>query len=70
MRRTSTGPILMGAALVILIAIFGYFAYQLDRQEKKINSIQATTIDDGSKIEGIVNFINTSISNAQKQTNN
>jgi len=68
MRRTSTGPILIGVALVILIALFGYFAYQLDKQEKKMNTMQATVVDDGTKIEGIVNFINTSI-NAQQTTN-
>ncbi len=68
MRRTSTGPILIGAALVILIAIFGYFGYQLNRQEKKLNALQTTVIDDGSKITEVVNFINTSISNAQQQT--
>lgn len=69
MRRTSTGPILIGVALVILIALFGYFAYQLDKQEKKMNTMQTTVVDDGTKIEGIVNFINTSI-NAQQTTTN
>lgn len=67
MRRTSTGPIFIGVALVILIALFGYFAYQLDKQEKKMTTVQATVVDDGTKIEGIVNFINTSI-NAQQTT--
>lgn len=67
MRKTSSGPILIGAALVILIALFGYFAYQLDRQEKKMATIQTAVINDGAKIDGVVNFINTSISNAQQQ---
>ncbi len=69
MRRTSTGPILIGAALVIVIAIFGYFAYQLDRQEKKMTTIQTAVIEDGGKIEGVVNFINASVNNAQQTTN-
>jgi len=68
MRRTSTGPILIGVALVILVAIFGYFAYQLNQQDKKLNSIQTSVVDDGDKIQSVVNFINTSISNAQSQT--
>lgn len=67
MRRTSSGPILIGVALVILIAIFGYFAYQLSQQDKKLANIQNAVIDDGAKIEGIVNFINASV-NAQQQT--
>lgn len=69
MRRTSSGPIFVVAALVILIAIFGYFGYQLYRQDKKIESLKTTVIDDGNKITSIVNFINTSIANAQQQTN-
>lgn len=68
MRRTSSGPILFGVALVILIAIFGYFGYQLYRQDKKIETIKTAVIDDGNKITSVVNFINSSIANAQ-QTN-
>lgn len=68
MRRTSSGPILFGAALLIIIAIFGYFGYQLYQQDKKIESLKTAVVDDGNKITSIVNFINTSISNAQ-QTN-
>ena len=68
MRRTSTGPILIGVALVILVAIFGYFAYQLNQQNKKMNAIQTAVVDDGDKIQSVVNFINSSISNAQSQT--
>ncbi|MEI6835971.1 MAG: hypothetical protein WCK59_04000 [Candidatus Falkowbacteria bacterium] len=68
MRRTSTGPILIGVALVILVAIFGYFAYQLNQQNKKMNAIQTAVVDDGDKIQSVVNFINASISNAQTQT--
>lgn len=68
MRRTSSGPILFGAALVILIAIYGYFGYQLYRQDKKIETIKTAVVDDGNKITSVVNFINSSIANAQ-QTN-
>lgn len=68
MRRTSSGPILFGVALVILIAIFGYFGYQLYRQDKKIETIKTAVVDDGNKITSVVNFINSSIANAQ-QTN-
>lgn len=67
MRRTSSAPILIGAALLILIAIFGYFGFQLYRQDKKIATIRTAVIDDGNKITSIVNFINASV-NAQ-QTN-
>lgn len=65
MRRTSSGPILIGAALLIIIAIFGYFGYQLYQQDKKIEALKIAAVDDGTKITSIVNFINTSISNAQ-----
>lgn len=70
MRRTSSGPIFVAAALLILIAIFGYFGYQLYRQDKKIEVIRTAVVDDGNKITSVVNFINTSIANAQQQTNN
>lgn len=63
----SSGPILIGAALVILIAIFGYFGYQLDRQEKQLNTLQTAVLDDGAKIQEVVTFINNSLSNAQQQ---
>lgn len=65
MRRTSSAPILIGAALLILIAIFGYFGFQLYRQDKKIETIKTATIDDGNKITSVVNFINASL-NAQQ----
>jgi len=63
----SSGPILIGAVLLILIAIFGYSGYQLDRQEKKLNTLQTAVVDDGAKIQEVVNFINNSLSNAQQQ---
>ena len=65
MRRTSPTPIIIGVVLVILIAIFGYFGYQLHQQDKKIETIKTAVVDDGNKITSVVNFINTSISNAQ-----
>lgn len=67
MRRTSSAPIIIGVALLILIAIFGYFGFQLYRQDKKIEAIKTAVIDDGNKITSVVNFINASL-NAQ-QTN-
>ncbi len=66
MRRTSSAPIFIGVALLILIAIFGYFGYQLYKQDKKIESIKTAVVDDGNKISSVVNFINSSISNAQQ----
>ena len=65
MRRTSSGPILIGMALLILIAIFGYFGFQLYRQDKKIETLKTAVIEDGNKITGVVNFINASV-NAQQ----
>lgn len=66
MRRTSSAPIFIGVALLILIAIFSYFGYQLYKQDKKIESIKTAVVDDGNKISSVVNFINSSISNAQQ----
>lgn len=66
MRRTSSTPVLIGAALLILIAIFGYFGYQLYRQDKKIETIKTAVIEDGNKITSVVNFINSSVANAQQ----
>lgn len=67
MRRTSSSPIIIGAALLILIAIFGYFGFQLYRQDKRIEPIKTAVIDDGNKITSVVNFINSSVS-AQQTT--
>lgn len=66
MRRTSSRPILVIGSLVILIAIFGYFGYQLYRQDKQIESIRTAVIEDGNKINSVVSFINASLSSAQK----
>ena len=66
MRRTSSAPIFIGVALLILIAIFSYFGYQLYKQDKKIATIKTAVVDDGNKITSVVNFINSSISNAQQ----
>ena len=66
MRRTSSGQILIGVALVIIIALFGYFAYQLNKQDKKMTTLQNTIVEDSDKISGVVNFINSSIANAQQ----
>jgi hypothetical protein len=66
MRRTSSAPIFIGVALLILIAIFSYFGYQLYKQDKKIESLKTAVVSDGNKISSVVNFINSSISNAQQ----
>lgn len=68
MRRTSSGPLLIGIGMLIILAIFGYFAFQLYRQDKKIETLKTTVIEDSAKVSSVVNFINSSISNAQ-QTN-
>lgn len=68
MRRTSSGPLLIGIGMLIILAIFGYFAFQLYRQDKKIETLKTTVIEDSTKVSSVVNFINSSISNAQ-QTN-
>lgn len=67
MRRSSSRPIWVIVSLVILIAIFGYFGYRLYRQDKQIESIRTAVVEDGNKINGVVNFINSSLANTGQQ---
>jgi hypothetical protein len=67
--RRSSGPVIFAVALVIVIAIFGYFAYQLHQEDKRIDKVKTAVIDTANKSNSVVNFINSSLANAQKQTN-
>jgi len=64
MKKAFVGPLITIIVLVLLLAMFVYFYIQLNRQDKKIMTIQQTIAEDSSKINSIVNFFNTNL-NAQ-----
>ncbi len=69
MRKNPNSSMMIGVALVILIAIFSYFGYQLYRQEKRMTNIRTVVVEDSNKIATVVNFINQSLANAQANAN-
>jgi len=66
MKKAFVGPLITIIVLVLLLAMFVYFYIQLNRQDKKIMTIQQTIAEDSGKINAIVNFFNT---NPNAQTN-
>lgn len=65
-KEMSLVPFLWILAVVILLAACVYFGWQVNRQQKRLDILTATVNDNTNKISGIVNFINTSLSSAQK----
>ena len=67
MQKSSTGPIMAVLVLVILGALYGYMYYQNNNQEKKINELQNTIVQDSQTVSAVVNFINTSLTQTGQQ---
>ncbi len=66
MKKKLTGPIITIIVLLLLGAMFVYFYISLNRVDKKLTTIQTSTITTSRKIGGIVNFINSKVqTNAQ-----
>lgn len=65
MRKKMNYQAWLGVALVILIGIFSYFGYQLYRQDKKLNELRVTVVENNTQINSLVGFINQSLANAQ-----
>jgi len=61
MQKSSAGPIMAVLVLVILGALYGYMYYQNNSQEKKINELQNTIVQDSQTVSAVVNFINASL---------
>lgn len=66
MKKNSVGPLLAVLVIVVLAAVYGYMAYKVNRQEKKMDTLQTTIVQDTQTVSGLVNFINTSLANAKK----
>jgi len=64
MKKNLVCPVITVIALVLLLAIFGYFYFQLNRLDKKLTSLQETTASDTAKISAVINFFNSNL-NAQ-----
>lgn len=67
MQKSSTGPIMAVLVLVILGALYGYMYYQNNSQEKKINELQNTIVQDSQTVSAVVNFINASLTQTGQQ---
>jgi len=67
MQKSSSWPFLATLVLVILVGLYGYMYYQNNRQEKKMNDLQAVVIKDAQTVSAIVNFINSSIAQTGQQ---
>jgi len=64
MKKNLVGPAFTVIFLVLLLAMFGYFYFQLNRLDKKIVSLQTAVAGDSAKIGAVVNFFNSNL-NAQ-----
>ena len=67
MQKSSAGPIMAVLVLVILGALYGYMYYQNNSQEKKINELQNTIVQDSQTVSAVVNFINASLTQTGQQ---
>jgi len=65
MKKISIGPLLTIIVLVILVASYVYMAYQVNSQQKKLNTLQITIAQDTQTVSGVVNFINASLTDTQ-----
>lgn len=67
MKKSSVGPVLTILVLVVLAGLYSYMYYQVSRQDKKMTELQTTIAKDSQTVSGVVNFINSSLQNAQQQ---
>jgi len=65
MKKISIGPLLTVIVLVVLTATYVYMAYQVNSQQKKLNTLQTTIAQDSQTVSSVVNFINTSLAGTQ-----
>ncbi|MDD2258101.1 hypothetical protein EOL72_02900 [Candidatus Falkowbacteria bacterium] len=61
MRKKPSYQLWLGLALVVLIAIFAYFGYRLYHQDKKLNELRVTVVENNTQINSLVGFINQSL---------
>jgi len=66
MKKSSVGPLLAVLVIVVLAALYGYMAYKVNRQDKKMETLQTTIVKDTSTVSQLVSFINSSMASAQK----
>lgn len=66
-KEISLVPLILSLFVVILVLLCVYFGWQVNRQQNRINKLQATVVDNNNKVNAIVSFINSSLANAQKK---
>lgn len=67
MQKSSTWPLVVTLVLVVLAAFYGYMYYQNDRQENKMNDLQAVVVENSQTTSAVVNFINSSLAQTGQQ---
>lgn len=66
MKKSSVGPLLAVLVIVVLAALYGYMAYKVNRQDKKMETLQTTIVKDTQTVSQLVSFINSSVASTQK----
>ena len=67
MKKSLFGPIIAGLAVLLIAATFVFFYVSLNRMDQKITTLQASIVDDSTKVTAVVNFLN-SASTANAKT--
>ncbi len=66
MKKALVGPLVVAIILLIFAAFAVYSFFLISKIDKKMNDAQATAANDATRIDGIVNFINSNL-NAQNK---
>ena len=65
MNKPTVGPLMAVLVLIVLAAVYGYMYYQVNNQQKQMDALQTTIVKDTQTVSGVVNFINSTLANAQ-----
>jgi len=66
MKKSFVGPSVAILVLLIFIAFAFYSFFSIKKMDKKLENVQLTAANDASRIDGIVNFINSNLNGQNK----
>jgi CHASE3 domain sensor protein len=52
--------------VIILLGVGAYFYWKIGAQDKKLDEIQTSMVDNNTKLSGIVNYLNSLTANQQQ----